>query len=45
MTDLFRKDWNLNTSLKMLFWDGDLALDKKLAIKFMGSDLPSIYNL
>ena len=29
----------------MLFWDGDLAADKKLAMEFMGKELPSIYNL
>ena len=45
MTDLFKKDWNLNSSLKMLFWDGDLASDKTLALKFMAKDLPQIYNL
>jgi len=36
LTTLFKKDWNLNSSLKMLFWDGDLAADKKLALEFMG---------
>jgi hypothetical protein len=45
LLDLFNKDWNLNNNLKKLFWDGDLAVDKPLALEFMTKSLPKVYNL
>ena len=44
----FKKDWNLNSTLRVLIWDDDLKqlqADKQLASKFLEKDLHEIYNL
>ena len=44
----FKKDWNVNSTLRVLIWDDDLKdLEKssKIASKFLENDLVGIYNL
>ena len=45
LNDLFGKEWNLNNDLRILKWDGDLKIDKKLAISFMTKKIPAVYNM
>ena len=45
LLEQFGKDWNLNTNLKNLYWDGDLSIDKPHAIDFMTKKIPNVYNL
>ena len=45
LNDLFGCDWNLNNNITDLHWDGDLAIDKQMAIKFMKDQIPAVYNI
>jgi hypothetical protein len=45
VNDLFGADWNLNNIITVFHWDGDLAIDKDLATKFMKDQIPSVYNI
>lgn len=45
LNDFFGKEWNLNNDLKEIHWDGDLAIDKTLAMEFMTKKIPNVYNM
>ena len=43
--DKFNDKWNLQSDLRELIWNDDFNESPTSALKFMGEDIPNIYNL